>query len=253
MFCPSDCVKSPSTTNNSSAKLRPPPSRTQYRPHGGYIVSRLSFPAAPTLSALARTRWATRLQFMALGVIVGTWGAHIPSLKARYALSEATLSLVLLAVAIGTVLALLIAGRIVGRLGARKTSALSALSMSLMLGVALEFPSVAVLLPAMVIFGASMSLFDVAINTEGSELESLSGRAIMSNLHGMFSVGGMAGAALAAVAVDTWRGAAAAALRRLRRHRDRRPRCVARHARDARRQRRGRPKRRTSPGPGASC
>jgi hypothetical protein len=50
---------------------------------------------------------------------------------------------------------------------------------------------VALLLPAMLIFGASMSLFDIAINTEGSELESLGGRAIMSNLHGMFSVGGM--------------------------------------------------------------
>ena len=158
----------------------------------------MPFPAAPTLPALARTRWATRLQFLVLGVIVGTWGAHIPSVKARYALSEATLSLVLLAVAVGTVLALLIAGRVVGRLGARKTSALSALSMSVMLGVALEFASVAVLLPAMVIFGASMSLFDVAINTEGSELESLGGRAIMSNLHGMFSVGAMAGAAVTA-------------------------------------------------------
>ncbi|MEO8754379.1 MAG: MFS transporter [Casimicrobiaceae bacterium] len=133
---------------------------------------------------------------MALGVVVGTWGTHIPSVKARYALSEATLSLVLLAVAVGTVLALFIAGRIVGRLGARKSSAFAALSMCLLLGGALEYPSVAALLPAMVIFGASMSLFDVAINTEGSELESLSGRAIMSNLHGMFSVGGMTGAAL---------------------------------------------------------
>ena len=170
------------------------------------------------------------------------WGTHIPSVKARYALSEATLSLVLLAVAIGTVLSLFIAGRIVGRLGARKTTALAALSMSLMLGVALEYPSVAALLPAMLIFGASMSLFDVAINTEGSELESLGGRAIMSNLHGMFSVGGMTGAALAVVPVRHRRGAAAAALRRLRRHRDRRPDCVARHARDARRQRRGRRK-----------
>jgi len=158
----------------------------------------LAVPDTPTLCALARTRWATRLQFLVLGVIVGTWGAHIPSVKARYALSEATLSLVLLAVAVGTVLALLFAGRIVGRLGARKTSALSAMSMSILLGVALEFPSVGLLLPGMVAFGASMSLFDVAINTEGSELESLGGRAIMSNLHGMFSVGGMAGAALTA-------------------------------------------------------
>jgi len=60
-------------------------------------------------------------------------------------------------------------------------------------------PGLAVLLPLMMLFGASMSVFDVAINTEGSELETLSGRAIMSNLHGMFSVGGMVGAGVASV------------------------------------------------------
>jgi hypothetical protein len=71
----------------------------------------LALPVTHSHSALARARWATRLEFMALGVIVGTWGTHIPSVKARYALSEATLSLVLLAVAIGTVLALFIGAR----------------------------------------------------------------------------------------------------------------------------------------------
>jgi predicted MFS family arabinose efflux permease len=47
----------------------------------------------------------------------------------------------------------------------------------------------------MLLFGMAMSLFDVAINTEGTALESLSGRTVMSNLHAMFSVGAMAGAA----------------------------------------------------------
>jgi len=160
-------------------------------------TSTSAHPVPHSLSALRRARWATRLQFMALGTLGGTWGAHIPSLKARYAISEATLSMVLLSAAIGAVLSLFVAGRIVGRIGARKAAALAALVMSLMLGLVLEFPGVVALLPAMLLFGASMSLFDVAINTEGSELESLSGRAIMSNLHGMFSVGGMTGAALA--------------------------------------------------------
>ena len=155
-------------------------------------------PVPHSLSDLRRARWATRLLFMALGTLAGTWGAHIPSLKARYAINEATLSMVLLAAAIGAVLSLFVAGRVVGRLGARKVAVVSALVMSLMLGVVLEYPGVATLLPTMLLFGASMSLFDVAINTEGSELESLSGRAIMSNLHGMFSVGGMTGAAIAA-------------------------------------------------------
>jgi len=159
-------------------------------------TSTSAHPAPHTLPALARARWATRLQFMALGMFAGTWGAHIPSVKARYAINEATLSMVLLAAAIGAVLSLFTAGRIVARLGARQAAVLAALVMSLVLGTVLEYPSLAVLLPLMLIFGAAMSLFDVCINTEGSELESLSGRAIMSNLHGMFSVGGMAGAAL---------------------------------------------------------
>jgi len=156
-----------------------------------------ALPLAHSLGTLSRARWATRLQFMALGVLGGTWGAHIPSVKAHYAVSEATLSMVLLAAAIGAVLSLFIAGRVVARLGARNAAVTAALLMSLMLALVLEYPGLGWLLPSMLIFGASMSLFDVAINTEGSELESLSGRAIMSNLHGMFSVGGMTGAALA--------------------------------------------------------
>ena len=162
--------------------------------HAGFRATR----AAEVVTGLNQALWATRIQFMALGVLAGSWGAHIPSVKARYALSEATLSLVLLAAAIGAVSSLFFAGRIVGRLGARTAAALAALLMCLMLGTVLEHSSVAVLLPAMVVLGAAMSVFDVSINTEGSVLESLGGRAVMSNLHGMFSVGGMTGAAVVA-------------------------------------------------------
>ncbi len=148
---------------------------------------------------MARARWATRLLFLALGWLCGTWGAHVPSLRSHYALGEGVLSLVLLAAAVGAVSSLFVAGRIVGRLGVRKAAVGSALLMCLALGVVLEYPGVLPLLPGMVVFGAAMSVFDVSINTEGSTLESLSGQAVMSNLHGMFSVGGMAGAALASV------------------------------------------------------
>ncbi len=145
---------------------------------------------------LPRALRATRFQFFVLGAVVGTWGTHIPSVAARYSLGEAALSVVLLAVALGTVVALLVAGRVIARIGARNTVALFGATMGASLAVALEYPNLAALLAAMLAFGASMSLFDVAINTEGSELEGLGGRPIMSNLHGMFSVGGMAGAAL---------------------------------------------------------
>ncbi len=151
-------------------------------------------PAAP----LRRARRATRLQFAALGVFAGAWGAHLPSLKQRYALDEAGLALVLLAAALGAVSTLLFAGRVVARFGARRAVLGGGLAMGAMLALVLVLPGLPVLLPAALLLGAGMSLFDVSINSEGSELEHLSGRAVMSNLHAMFSVGGMSGAALVA-------------------------------------------------------
>jgi len=68
--------------------------------------------------------------------------------------------------------------------------------MGLSLCFVLEYPGLTALVLPAVLFGACLSLFDVAINTEGSELETLGGRPVMSNLHGMYSVGGMLGAAL---------------------------------------------------------
>lgn len=155
-----------------------------------------------TAQTLTRARWATRAQFLALGLLAGVWGVHIPSVKAVYGLSEGALSIVLLAVALGAVVALLTAGRVVGALGAQRTSQGMALLMGASLALALQWPSWTVLLLAMVVFGSAMSLYDVAINTEGSALEAASARPIMGNLHGNFSLGGMVGAAVAGVMVQ---------------------------------------------------
>ncbi len=160
-----------------------------------------STPAPPTPARLRQARWATRAQFLALGVLAGFWGVHIPSVKADYALTEATLSMVLLAVAAGAVVALLTAGRVIAALGAQRTTQLTAVFMGVFIALALHWPTLPVLLLSMVIMGSAMSLFDVAINTEGSAIESVGQRPIMGNLHGSFSVGGMAGAMVAGLLI----------------------------------------------------
>ena len=182
---------------------------------------------------LSNAVWATRAQFAALGMLGGAWGVHIPSVKTRYTLGEAMLSSVLLAAAIGAVISLFAAGRLIGRVGVRAACTLAAAVMGGMLALVLLWGSLWLLLPAMLLFGMAMSLFDVAINTEGTALESLSGRTVMSNLHAMFSVGAMAGAAitgallraqvdprlqLAAIGVATAVAAALAARRMLQAH-----------------------------------
>jgi fucose permease len=62
---------------------------------------------------------------------------------------------------------------------------------------------------SMVLVGIGSALMDVAINAEGSLLETASGTKVMSGFHAMFSTGGMAGAAAgAALSTTAWSPAA---------------------------------------------
>ncbi|WP_233151597.1 MFS transporter [Pelomonas sp. KK5] len=161
-------------------------------------MSTTTMSAGPAPHTLSRARWASRTQFAALGVFGGVWGVHIPSVKQQFELSESGLSMVLLSIACGAVLSLFFAGRVIGQLGARRATMLASAIMGLLLAAILHWPGLAWVLPAGIVFGAAMSLFDVAINADGTALEAASGKAVMGSLHGSFSLGGMAGAALAA-------------------------------------------------------
>lgn len=152
-------------------------------------------------TALSQARWATRTQFLNLGFIAGTWGVHVPSIKAQYALDERALAGALLATSLGSVLTLTIAGRLVATLGARTTTVLAGWTFCVALGLSLVLPGLWALLPVMLLLGAGESVFDVAINAEGTSLETLTGRAVMSGFHGMFSLGAMIGAAAAAAMI----------------------------------------------------
>lgn len=147
----------------------------------------------------ARARWATRAQFLHLGLIAGLFGAHVPSLAARYAFDEQRIAITLLAATAGSVAMLLLAGRIIARLGARVVSVLAGSVFAVSLSVLLVLPSPWLVFPVMFCYGAGQSLYDIAINAEGSMLELLGGKAVMSGFHAMFSVGAMLGAGAASI------------------------------------------------------
>jgi MFS family permease len=149
--------------------------------------------------SLARARWSTRAQFMHLGIIAGLFGAHVPSMAARYAFNEQRIAVALLAATAGSVSMLLLAGRIIARMGARATTILAGWTFCLALMTLLQLPSPWLVYPVMCALGAGESLYDIAINAEGSVLEILGGRAVLSGFHAMFSVGAMLGAGAAAV------------------------------------------------------
>lgn len=147
-----------------------------------------------------QTRWhlSIRVLFFILGAAMGVWGAQVPAVKQHHGLDEQMLSFALLAAAGGAVLCLLSAGALVARFGVRRCVLAGGLATLLALSMVLQVQQLGMLFALMVLLGAGSALFDVAINTDGNALEMGSPRKVMSGLHAMFSLGGMAGALLCA-------------------------------------------------------
>ncbi len=150
--------------------------------------------SSTSINASALTRWASRTQFFSSGFVFATWGVHIPTVKAHYAVDEAELGFAMLAAGAGALLGLTQASRWIGRCGARDTARLCGTVYALLLCGLLAMPSYVVLLCLLAVFGVLTSMFDVSINTEAAQLELRNGQPLMSGMHGMFSLGGMAGA-----------------------------------------------------------
>jgi len=145
-------------------------------------------------------RWATAGVFFVNGVGVGTLLPHIPWLQDRLDLSKGVIGLCLLAMTAGALIAMPVTGQVLER----RPSRLVVLAAVIAFPVALAFPllaSSAVALAALLFaVGLANGIFDVAQNAHGSAVERAMGRPIMSSLHAGWSLGGVVGAAGAALA-----------------------------------------------------
>lgn len=150
--------------------------------------------SATDAARAAPARWAARCQFFCSGFIFATWGVHIPTVKAHYGIDEAGLGLALLAAGAGALLGIGRAGGWIGRHGAGRVALATGTVYALLIALLTHMPHYAALLVLLAAFGLVTSVFDIAVNTEASQIELHGGRPLMSGMHGMFSLGGMAGA-----------------------------------------------------------
>ncbi|MFM0216230.1 MFS transporter [Paraburkholderia caledonica] len=142
-----------------------------------------------------RARIATMAVFFIAGMVYGSWGVHVPTVRDRFQLSPALLSLALLAVAGGSIGAMAANASWIARVGTLRACLTGGLVMAVCAALILVVPYYWLLLIVLATFGAGMATLDVAMNAEASAVEKALGKPIMSSLHGMFSVGGMFGAA----------------------------------------------------------
>ena len=146
--------------------------------------------------------------FFLNGVVLASWVPHIPRVKAAHGLGDGSLGAVLLAMAVGAVAVLPVAGWIVGQLGSRRVTVLAAAGLALALPLPVLAPTTTLAAAALALLGAANATLDVAMNAQGVAVESSLGRPVLSGFHGLFSLGGLAGASLAVGAMAAGIGAA---------------------------------------------
>ncbi|GAA2780004.1 MFS transporter [Kitasatospora sp. CM 4170] len=157
-------------------------------------------PADEVLERPRRARTAIALVFAVHGAVGGTFVTRIPWIQDRMDLSPGQLGLALVMPAIGSFVAMPLAGRVVHRHGGRAAvrGLLSVWCLALILPALA--PSLPTLCAALLVYGATAGMADVAMNAQGVEIERRLGRSIMSGLHGMWSAGGLLASAFGILA-----------------------------------------------------
>jgi len=142
--------------------------------------------------------------FFIFGLSSAAWVVRIPQIRELIHVDIATLGILFLAGSIGAMLALTAAGRVVARYG---TKVAIGLGFTLILsGGVFSITSLFLGSPYLLGFGSFITglgfgIGDVGVNVEGAALEKRSGRSLMPQLHGSFSLGTLTGALAGSLAI----------------------------------------------------
>ena len=136
--------------------------------------------------------------FVANGLGGPSFLARLPERQSDLGLSDATLGLTLVGMALGAMAASPAAGGLVSRLGSRPVLVVAAAGLGASLWTVGAAPNAATLFAALTVVGATDAAMDISMNANGAAFENRSGRSLMHGLHGTWSLGALAAAGVAA-------------------------------------------------------
>jgi MFS family permease len=144
-------------------------------------------------------RIAVNAAFFINGFILGNWQGRLPRIQEIYSADQGTISLVLLAEALGAVVAMPFTGWLIMRNGSRSITLLSAFLYSAVVVFIPFMGSIQALFALYIVMGVITGVFDVAMNSQAVMVEQSYGRPIMTSFHAFFSVGMAFGGGCAAI------------------------------------------------------
>ncbi len=145
---------------------------------------------------LGRWVWVTVAFFLVNGLLVGSWGASIPSLRQTLGFDERGVAASLIVMGAGSILSMQLAGRVADRRGPLLPCLVSAVSMAAGAAGLAVAASYRWLLPAAFLFGVGNGAMDVTMNLLGVRVEQAWRRSVMNRFHAAFSAGAFGGAGL---------------------------------------------------------
>ncbi len=143
----------------------------------------------------AAEKRATRAAFFIAGFGMAAWAPLVPYAKERLAVGEGALGLLLLCLGAGSIATMPLAGALAARFGCRRVIWAASLVICAALPLLATAGSIPLLAAALMLFGVGVGTIDVVINIQAVIVERAGTAAVMSGFHGLFSVGGIAGAA----------------------------------------------------------
>ena len=155
---------------------------------------------AATEPRLRRAALATALVFAVSGFVAASWVSRLPATRDRLGASAAELGLVLLAPGVGSLLSMPFSGRWCRRFGSRWVVGAATVAACAVLAALAVVPNLVTLGLGLFVWGSFYGSWDVAMNVHGSAVEQRAGREWMPRYHACWSVGGIAGAGLGALA-----------------------------------------------------
>ena len=157
---------------------------------------------AKTRPVALGARIAVSVVFFCNGAGFASWVSRIPTVRHALQLSDGELGAAFFAIAAGAMFAFPLAGRGTQMLGARDVTLAMAALFFFTLPQPLFVGLFASLLIVLFVFGAANGAMDVSMNALAVEAETAYGKPIMSSFHGLWSVGGLTGAALGSAAAN---------------------------------------------------
>ncbi len=139
---------------------------------------------------------ASRVGFFIAGLCLAVWAPLVPYVRLSIPMSDATFGLMLLCIGVGSLTCMPLSALLTNHFSIRSCLFMVTLLLLAALLTLATASSLWLLGAALFTFGGSMGVLDVILNIQGLSVENRANRSMMSNFHGMFSLGTIAGSLL---------------------------------------------------------